>query len=185
MGNFHSNHTYSQPVASSGSSLRASYSGEKVQPNAAELAAAGEYHIPPTSAQLQHLHAAGDNPALRARSNGGHPSYGATARPGEIPNHALPQTQHAGTLSFTHSAPPTRPAKDVATGTSHHEAGATAGSPAAHPLNQPRTLQPQEHAVQATAEPQPAPKENQQSHPKSSPTPSRMTAPHAEGQHPP
>jgi hypothetical protein len=185
LGNFHSNHTYSQPVANGASSLRASYSAGNVQPNSAEVAAAGEYHIPPTSAQLQHLHAAGDNPAMRASSNGGHPFYGATARPGEIPNHALPQTQHAGTLSFTHSAPPTRPAKDVATGTSHHEAGATAGSPAAHPLNQPRTLQPQEHAVQATAEPQPAPKENQQSHPKSSPTPSRMTAPHAEGQHPP
>jgi hypothetical protein len=185
LGNFHSNHTYSQPVANSGSSLRASYSGDKVQPNAAEVAAAGEYHIPPTSAQLQHLHAASDIPALRASTNGGHPSYGATARPGEIPNSALPQTQHAGTLSFTHSSPPPRPAKDVAAESQHHDAAAAAGSTAAHPLNQPRAPQPQEHAVQATAEPQPAPKENQQPHPKSPPAPTRTTAAHADGQHTP
>jgi hypothetical protein len=183
LGNFHSDHTYSQPVANGASSPRASHSGDNVQPNAAEVAAAGEYHIPPTSAQLQHLHAASDNPALRASSNGAHPSYGATPRPGEIQNPALPQTQHAGTLSFTHSAPPPRPAKDVAAN-SHHDAAAAAVSAAAHPLNQLRTPQPHEHAVQATAEAQPAPKENQQAHPKSSPAPTRTTA-HVDGQHTP
>ncbi|MGO9949943.1 MAG: hypothetical protein ACLPWG_24260 [Steroidobacteraceae bacterium] len=185
LGNFHSNHTYSQPVANGGGTLRASYRGDNLQPNAAEAAAAGEYHIPPTSAQLQHLHAAGADPALHASSNGGHPAYGATALRGEFPNPAPPQTQHAGTLSFTHSAPPPRPAKVVAADTPRRDAASAAGSTAAHPLNQPRAPQPQEHAVKATVEPQPAPKENEQPHPKSSPAPTRTSAPHADGQHTP
>jgi hypothetical protein len=183
LGNFHSNYTYSQPMATGASSLRASYRSDSIQPNAAEIAAAREYHIPPTSVQLQHLHAAGDSPGLRASSNGGHPSYGATQLPGETLNPPLPQTQHAGTLSFTHSAPPPRPAK--AAEASHREAAAGAGSAAAHPLNQPRTSQPQEHAVQATAETEPAPKENPQPRPKSTPAPTRTAAPHAEAQHTP
>lgn len=178
LGNFHSNHIYSQPVAIGASSVRASYGSETTQPNAAEIAAAGEYHIPPTTAQLQHVHAARIDPTLRASSNSGHAFYGAPGRPGGNLNPALPETQHAGTLSFTHSTPPPRPAKDPAAGIPHPNAASAPVSAAAHPQTQPRTAQPQEPAV-ATAEPKPAPKEKQPT-PKSSPAPARAV-PHTEG----
>jgi len=183
LGNFHSDHTYSQPVANGASSLRASYSGESVQPNAAELAAAGEYHIPPTSAQIQHVQAARNNPALRASSNNGHLSFGVPTRPDENFIPGVPQTQHAGTLSFTHSTPPRpppRPANNAAAASSHHDAASAPAPASAHPQTQPRTPQPPEPAVQANAEPRPAPKEKQPPQLKSSPPPAR-TVPHAEG----
>jgi hypothetical protein len=165
LDNFHSNHTYSEAVVSSAS--RASYSGGSVQPNSAEIAAAREIHIPPTSAQLRHIQLVGGNPALRAGSNNGHPSYAATTRPGEILNPAPPQAQHAGTLSITHSAPAPRPAQSVAGERTHQDTPAAATA-----------------AVQSTAESQPAPKENQQPHPKSSAA-TRTAPPHAEAKRTP
>jgi hypothetical protein len=173
LANFHSNHTYSQPVPGNASRPQASYSSGAVQPNAAELAAAAEYHIPPTSAQLQQLHAARDNPALHARANNGHPSFG---------TNPAPQVHHAGTLSITHVTPPLHPAPAAATGLAKKAAPATPA--AAHVQNQPRApqaqAQPQERAAQAPVEPQPAPQETQQPRPKSSPTPARAV-PHPEG----
>jgi hypothetical protein len=188
LGNFHSNHTYSQAVANGASIPRASY-GDSVQPNSAEIAAAREYHIPPTAAQLQHVHAARGNPALRASANNGHPSYAATARPGEILNPAPRQDQHAGTLSFTHSAPAPRPAQGAAGDRSRHDAPAASTSAAAQSQKPPRTPQPQERAAQSDAESKTGAKEIQPPHPlphpKSSPTSTRPAAAHAEGQHTP
>jgi VHL beta domain/WXXGXW repeat (2 copies) len=184
LANFRANHTYSQPVPNYASRPQPSYSSGGVQPSAAELAAAAEYHIPPTSAQLQQLHTARDNPALRARANNGHPSFGAISRSGEFSNPATPQVRHAGTLSITHVTPPLSPAPAATTGIAKKAAPATPAT--ARAQNQPRTpqpqaqSQPQEHAAQSPAEPQPAPQETQQPRPKSSPAPARA-APHPEG----
>jgi hypothetical protein len=182
--NLRSNHTYSQAVVDGASNPRASYSGAGAQPNTAEIDAARDIHIPPTTEQLRHIQAAGSYPSLRAGSNNGHPTYAATTRPGEILNPAPPPAQHAGTLSITHSAPAPRPVQSVAVEKSHHDTPAAATSAAVH--KNPVRAQPlQEQAAQSTTESQPAPKENQQSHPKSSPTAPRAAAPHTEAKHTP
>lgn len=56
--------------------------GTRSQPNAAELAAAGEAHVPPTSEQVRHQTMARNNPELAATRNEGHPPIAATARAG-------------------------------------------------------------------------------------------------------
>jgi hypothetical protein len=55
--------------------------GIAAQPTAQERAAAAEPHVPPTTAQRQHVQEAQRNPALAAKVNGGHPSIAATPRP--------------------------------------------------------------------------------------------------------
>jgi hypothetical protein len=154
---------------------RVSYSGSggtSARPNAAELAAATEYHIPPTATQLQQLHMAHSNPAMRASLNNGHPSIVAASRPGESMNVSLPLAHQGGTLSFMHSTPPPHPARGAD----------TAPQPR---LSQPqaRVSQPQAHVAQAPVEKQSAPQEDRQPHQSTSQTHSR-TVPHAEG-HPP
>jgi hypothetical protein len=179
MGKFQSSNAYNQPVANNASAgPRVSYAGGGAQPNAAELAAAAEYHIPPTAAQLQHFHAAHDNPAMRASSNNGQPPLGATPRPGEISSDPLPRAQHAGTLSITHSTFP-QPSRSARTDVPHKAAPAAPTPAAAHPQNQPSTPQPQAHVAQAPAEQQSAPQETKQAH-KNSPPPPR-TVPRTEG----
>jgi hypothetical protein len=56
--------------------------GVRAEPSSAELAAAHERHIAPTSVQRQQQTTARSNPVLRASANGGHPPIAATARPG-------------------------------------------------------------------------------------------------------
>jgi hypothetical protein len=51
-------------------------------PTAQEKAAAQQPHIAPTAAQTAHIQEAAKNPALAAKTNGGHPAIAATARPG-------------------------------------------------------------------------------------------------------
>ncbi len=118
LGNFHSNHIYSQPVANGGSSLRASYGSETTSTQCRRNCC---------GRRISH---SADDRAASARSRSPHRSHPARqfeqrpcllwrarAARREFSNPALPETQHAGTLSFTHSAPPPRPAKDPAAGT--------------------------------------------------------------------
>jgi hypothetical protein len=187
VGHFRSTNAYNQPVANNASVTRVSYSGGggggiNAQPNAAELAAATEYHIPPTATQLRQVHMAHSNPAMRAGLNNGHPSMG-TPRPSETMSASAPLAHQGGTLSFTHSTPPTHPARAVDSTAPSKAAAAASTSQAAQRQNQPRVSQPQPHVAQAPAERQPAPQEERQPHQSSSQTHPR-TVPHAEG-HPP
>jgi hypothetical protein len=55
--------------------------GTTARPTAAEQAAAGQPHTPPTEAQIQHQHVAGSNRELFASQNHGKPPIAATPKP--------------------------------------------------------------------------------------------------------
>jgi hypothetical protein len=78
--------TYNETVINNVSVTKVSFNGgpggTAAVPTAQERAVASEQHIPPTSAQRQHVQEAARNPALSARANGGHPAIAATPRPG-------------------------------------------------------------------------------------------------------
>lgn len=176
---------YNQPV-NAASISRASYigggGGLLVKPNATELSAANEYHIAPTAMQIQELHAARDNSAMRATFNNGHPSIAATARPGELSSAAMSPTHHAGTLSISHFSSPQHPAR-VDPATPYRATHAASTSPVTHTQNQPGAPRPPAHIVQASAEQQSTPQETQ--HPRqNSPQTRPRTVPHTEGHSP-
>jgi hypothetical protein len=94
--------TYNAAIA------RVSYNGGNglgVQPNAAEIAAGAEHHVPQTAAQIRHLHVAQADPAMRASFNNGHPADAESRYGDHVPDPAPPQ-QHAGTFSTVHAAAP-------------------------------------------------------------------------------
>ena len=53
--------------------------GVQARATSAQLAAANEHHLPPSSEQVKQANAARSNPDLRAKANGGHPTVAATA----------------------------------------------------------------------------------------------------------
>jgi VHL beta domain/WXXGXW repeat (2 copies) len=178
---------YNQPVGNGASITRVSYNGGGggigAQPNAAELSAATDYHIAPTSAQAQQIRSARENSAMRAAFNNGHPSIAATSRPGEFSSATIPPAQHAGTLSFTHSISP-QPAPRLNASAPGSASHATSSSPPpAHARTQSGASQPQAHVAQAPAEQQSAPQENQHPH-QNSPQTRPRTVPHAEAHSP-
>lgn len=66
---------------------RVSYAGgpgTRLRPNAAEISAAGDAHLPPTGTQVQHQMIARGSPDLAARRNEGRPSIAATTRAREF-----------------------------------------------------------------------------------------------------
>jgi hypothetical protein len=72
-------------VTINNSVTRPSYAGApgtRMQPNSAELAAAREAHVPPTSDQVRHQAIARENPELAAARNEGHPPIAATDHAG-------------------------------------------------------------------------------------------------------
>src|SRR2546425_1498807 len=77
---------YNTTVINNTAVTRVSYNGGNgglnERPTLQEEAAAREKHIPPVSAQMQHVQAARTNPALRASANLGKPPVAATPRPG-------------------------------------------------------------------------------------------------------
>jgi hypothetical protein len=79
---------------------RVSYNGGnggiERRPTTQEEAAARERHIPPVSAQAQHVQAARGNPQLRASTNQGKPPIAATAKPGEFSGRGVVQAKEAG-----------------------------------------------------------------------------------------
>jgi hypothetical protein len=78
--------TYNETVVNRVSVTKVSYNGGPggvaAAPSAQERAWSAERHVPPTGAQNQHTQEAFRNPALSARTNGGHPAIAATPRPG-------------------------------------------------------------------------------------------------------
>src|SRR5271166_3114425 len=78
--------TYNTTVINNVTVNKVSYNGGAggvaAVPTPAERSAAQEQHVPPTPMQRQHVQQAASNPALQAKSNGGHPAIAATPRPG-------------------------------------------------------------------------------------------------------
>lgn len=182
VGNLRAASVYNQPAGSNAPSIRASYSGAggtNAQPSAAELAARTEYHIQPTTAQLQQVRAAHNNPAMRAGVNNGRPPIGATSRPGESLSAPMPSAQHPGTFSVMHSEPPPQPARPAGSAipneTRRQSPTHAAPTPARPPVAAPVT-----ERIAAPAEKQSVPQEVKQP-PKSAPKPPPRTEPHAEG----
>ncbi len=73
--------------------------GVQAQPTAGELAAAHAQHLPPTSAQQQHVQTARSNPALRASANHGNPPIAATAKPGVFSGAGVVAAKGGGKVS--------------------------------------------------------------------------------------
>ena len=123
--------TYNETVINNVTVTKVSYNGgaggvPKV-PTAQERAAVQETHVAPTPLQRRHVQEASSNPALAAKSNGGHPAIAATPRAaafnapevvrahgaapggGAGPAHApgAPVSQHPGYAGVVHpGAPP-------------------------------------------------------------------------------
>lgn len=79
--------TYNQTVINKNVTVnRVSFNGgaggTMAQPTPQERQASAEPHTPPTPAQTSHVQEASHNPALAAKTNGGHPAIAATSRPG-------------------------------------------------------------------------------------------------------
>jgi hypothetical protein len=109
--------TYNQTVINNNVTVnKVSYNGPggaTATPSAQERAAAQESHVPPTTAQAAHVQAASTNPALSARTNGGHPAIAATARPGAFSGPGVVSAHGASTpavagLNQTHTPPGTQ-----------------------------------------------------------------------------
>ena len=115
---------------------RVSYSGAggaRAAPDAEELAAAREAHVPPTSMQVQHELAARANPQLSATHNEGRPPIAATPRAGAFTGAGViaaraagpayrPQVQPAARVT---QASPFVHARDVTTPTATYSAANT------------------------------------------------------------
>jgi len=78
--------TYNETVINNVTVNKVSYNGGAggitATPTPQERMAAQESHVPPTPMQREHIQQAARNPALFAKTNGGHPSVAATPRPG-------------------------------------------------------------------------------------------------------
>jgi len=105
--------TYNQTIVNNinvTNATHVSYSGgaggTRATPNALELAAARDAHVPPTGAQVQHERAAGTNPQLAASRNEGRPPIAATARPGAQSGPGVVAAQQIG-LPYRPQTPPT------------------------------------------------------------------------------
>src|ERR1700722_16448423 len=72
------------------------HGGVSARPTPEQERYAHESHHPPVAAQVQHVHAASQNRALRASINHGRPAVAATARPGEFSGHGVVAARAAG-----------------------------------------------------------------------------------------
>jgi hypothetical protein len=70
--------------------------GIDARPRPEDLAAERERHIPPVTAQTQHMQEARGNPQLRASVNRGRPPIAATARPSEFKGNGVVAAREAG-----------------------------------------------------------------------------------------
>jgi hypothetical protein len=91
---------YNATVVNNTTVTRVSYNGGNgginARPRPEEEAVAHERHIPPVSAQAQHLQAARSNPEQRASANHGKPPVAATPRPGDLRGGAVVPAREAG-----------------------------------------------------------------------------------------
>jgi hypothetical protein len=79
--------------------------GVQAVPTPQERAAAQERHVPPTPMQVSHVQEAAKNPALSARTNGGHPAIAATARPGNFSGPGVVGARGAAPMAAKSVAP--------------------------------------------------------------------------------
>lgn len=91
---------------------RVSYNGGRggipAGPTSAQERVAQLRHIPPVTAQQQHIQTARANPDLRASQNQGKPAIAATARPGDFRGQGVVQAREAGA---PYHAPPSHAAE--------------------------------------------------------------------------
>jgi hypothetical protein len=125
---------------------RVSYNGGEGginrRPTPQEEAAGHQRHVPPVSAQQQHMQAARTNPELRASTNRGRPPVAATARPGDFKSAAVP-AKEAGGAYTPHSNETGRNAAGNATRGDNSRAGeSTTGRNVVHPRDLPAQERP-------------------------------------------
>jgi hypothetical protein len=111
---------------------RVSYNGGNgginERPRPEEEAAARERHVPPVSAQVQHVHAARTNPELRASTNHGKPPVAATPKPGAFNDRGVVPAKEGG-----HYNPPPRSGNNAAARTDNGAATRTENSSTPRP----------------------------------------------------
>jgi hypothetical protein len=117
---------------------RVSYNGGNgginERPRPEEDAAARERHIPPVSAQVQHVQAARTNPQLRASTNQGKPPIAATPTPGAFKESGVVPAKEGGRYN-----PSARTESNAAARTGTGDAALT---PAIHPKDIPPAERP-------------------------------------------
>jgi len=121
VSNAHITNVYNETIVNNVTVNRVSYSGgaggTRVQPTAAEQAAAHEQHIAPMFAQTQHEQAASSNQALRASVNHGAPAVAATPKPGMfegqgvVAAHKAPQVQQTSARAAASQTTTGQPAR--------------------------------------------------------------------------
>src|SRR5216684_1708134 len=86
--------------------------GTTARPTSEQEAAIRQRHVPPTSEQMQHEHAASTNRELLASVNQGRPPIAATPKPAEFSGHGIVAASHAGapyTIPENRISPPRPP----------------------------------------------------------------------------
>ena len=174
---------YEKTVIVNNNTTRVSFNGgaggTAARPSPTELAAARETHIPRTSAQEQHMHAASTNHAMLASVNHGAPTVAATAKPGVFSGkgvvsagHAAPASAHA---PATHEQPTHAPAAS-------HDAVARPATPQVkHAAPHPKAAAPEAKSEAKPETPAPAHPEAkpEAAHPEAKPEAARpAAAPH-------
>jgi hypothetical protein len=111
-GGVHVTNVYNKTVVNVTNVRNVSFNGPggvTARPTPEEASFAHEQHVPPTTEQAEHFHAAAQNRALLASANGGHPAITATARPADFhtaaaPAHPAP-AMHPAMLTHPAAAP--------------------------------------------------------------------------------
>ena len=154
--------TYNETVINNVTVTKVSYNGGAggvaKAPTAPERAAAQETHVALTPLQRRHVQEASANPALAAKSNGGHPAIAATPRPAAF---NAPEVVHARGAAPVAAAAMTRasapPASREHPGYAIGARPAGAPPPGARPGMTPAPPNVAAHP-QAVRQPQPQPK---------------------------
>ena len=170
----HITNVYNKTVVNNVTVNNVSYNGGKggttTQPTAHELAVAHQSHVAPTSAQVEHQHAASTNRQLFASVNHGTPSVAATQKPGAFSGPGVVAARGAAQVAHTEQRPaakptpaPERNARTAPAPTARpvsprpSEAGKETDRPVNHPTTAPHPTTPQERsdlAVGRSVQPQ-------------------------------
>jgi hypothetical protein len=210
-GGTHITNVYQENIVNNNNhvSFNGGNGGIQARPTAEQAAAEHEQHIQPTGAQMNHFHAAAENPALRASTNHGRPEIAATARPGEFSGpgaiaarSAGPGAAHSAAIRGPAGAPggarpgPEGGARAEAGPRPAAAAGARPGAAVSHaeqapgarpaaaaraprPAAQPHPVHQAVHAPRPAAAPRPAP--HPVAHAAPRPAPHPAPAPHGGG----
>ncbi len=136
--------------------------GTTARPAPEQQAAARQRHVPPTSVQTQHEHAASTNQNLLASVNKGRPPIAATPKPAEFSGRGVVAARQAGA---PYKAPENRAPENRA-------APPRPSTPTARPENKPENRVPRPETEPRRATPAPRPEE-----PRPPSTPEKENAP--------